>query len=124
MQQTIYANGLFLLLFLALGLDGEEVYTAPDHPNTYYAGLSKMLASPLHNAVLRDDIAALKTALTQENAAEITAVAGHTRLQIAVMRNRPEIVRCYNQGADGNVADEEGNTSLLYAAVFGLAPRL
>ena len=39
------------------------------------------------------------------------------------MRNRPEIVRMLLQaGADANVTDEEGNTLLLYAAVFGHTP--
>ena len=42
-QQTIYKNGQLATLFFALGLDGEEVYTAP-HPNTYYTGLSEMLS--------------------------------------------------------------------------------
>lgn len=121
-QQTIYKNGQLSTLFFALGLDGEEVYSAP-HANTFYSGLSEMLASPIHKAILQDNTAALTAALTEADAAPHTAVADHTPLQIAVMRNRPEIVTMLlKAGVDGNVVDEEGNTPLLYAAVFGHVP--
>lgn len=118
-QQTIYKNGQLSTLFFALGLDGEEVYTAP-HPNRFYGDLDTMLASPIYKAILQDDRDALRSALEQEDAVQVTAVAGHAPLQVAAMRNRPALVSLLlEHGADANVVDEEGNTPLLYAAAFG-----
>lgn len=101
----IYKHGQLSTLFFALGLDGEEPYTAP-FPNDVYVTLSEMLPFPLHRAILSDDIAGVCAALAQEKTSVSINAGGHIPLKLAVMRNRPKMVALLLQhGADGDETD-------------------
>ncbi len=102
-QQIIYKSGQLSTLYFALGLDGDEPYTA-EHPNEFYGAVSELDAHPIHAAVLKDDISALRTTLSANTRGVNEIVADLTPLILAVCHNSPEAVTLLLQhGADPNV---------------------
>jgi hypothetical protein len=116
-QLVIYNSGQLSSLCFALPVGGANPVP---HPNHHYYIQNEQLAHPLHAAVLKSDMRALRDALVSGDPGVNLSVANETPLSLGIIRNSPEMVSVLlEHGADCNQKSAQGDTVLMNAAYFG-----